>query len=265
MTVDGPRQAVFNTAELLEQILLDLPFKNIFSSQRVSRQFRDCIISSGTIQQKLFLQPSKTPRTMWKLCPTLCDGNQRRRWEIPDNAHWSICDATETLSATEETRSVVPARLNPLLSLLFQYETSVTRHWDVASGERVRLNLDLSIRGNPSRQQTYFSDPPCQSVTVDMDWRLGKQSKVTGYRHYELYDPDGVTLCAAVKALLSEKDTISFDAARSWNIAKETTLDTVLKDLGESRSRKAVLTGRRSYFQLKGIVVPTEEEWTSVR
>lgn len=53
---NSTREAVFNTAELLEQIFLHLPAKTIYGSQRVCRQFRDIVQMSVELQQKLFLR-----------------------------------------------------------------------------------------------------------------------------------------------------------------------------------------------------------------
>ncbi|TKA72678.1 hypothetical protein B0A55_06286 [Friedmanniomyces simplex] len=58
MTTDGPRQAVFNTAELLENILLHMPAKSVIGAQRVCRQFRDVVATSVQLQRKLFLRPA---------------------------------------------------------------------------------------------------------------------------------------------------------------------------------------------------------------
>ncbi|TKA58976.1 hypothetical protein B0A55_10563 [Friedmanniomyces simplex] len=58
MTTDRPCQAVFNTAELLENILLHMPAKSVFGAQRVCRQFRDVVATSVQLQRKLFLRPA---------------------------------------------------------------------------------------------------------------------------------------------------------------------------------------------------------------
>lgn len=66
MTTDAARKAVLNTTELLEQIILCLPWKKIFVIQRTCQQFRDTIRSSTPIQQRMFLKPSVEPQ-VWKL------------------------------------------------------------------------------------------------------------------------------------------------------------------------------------------------------
>ena len=56
MTTDAARRAVFDTAELLEQIVLELPLATIFTSQRVCHQFQDIVTTSSKIQEKLFFR-----------------------------------------------------------------------------------------------------------------------------------------------------------------------------------------------------------------
>ena len=56
MDVNGASQAVFNTTELLEEILERLPVKRVFAIQRVNRQFNAVVKGSLPIHQKLFLR-----------------------------------------------------------------------------------------------------------------------------------------------------------------------------------------------------------------
>jgi len=49
---------VFNTAELLEAVLLNLPMKDLLLSQRVRRSWQALIITSLHLQRALFLLPA---------------------------------------------------------------------------------------------------------------------------------------------------------------------------------------------------------------
>lgn len=51
-------EKVFAIGELLEQILLDVPSKDIFVLQRVNKDTRATVERSSKLQQKLFLAPS---------------------------------------------------------------------------------------------------------------------------------------------------------------------------------------------------------------
>lgn len=50
-------QAVFNTAELLEQILMPLSMCQVISKNRVARNWKSIIEDSPSLQKKLFLHP----------------------------------------------------------------------------------------------------------------------------------------------------------------------------------------------------------------
>ena len=49
--------AVFSIVELLDMILLELPIQDLLLAQRVNREFRDTIITSPRIQERLLMRP----------------------------------------------------------------------------------------------------------------------------------------------------------------------------------------------------------------
>lgn len=62
MTTDAARKAVFNTPELLENIISFLPSRDILTKvQRLSRQWKTAVESSPTIKNKLWMTSCKTP------------------------------------------------------------------------------------------------------------------------------------------------------------------------------------------------------------
>lgn len=56
---------VFDTVELLEMILLNLPLFDLFLLQRTSTTFRDTIRSSIKLKRHMFLLPKTTETTEW--------------------------------------------------------------------------------------------------------------------------------------------------------------------------------------------------------
>jgi len=68
----SPRDRVFDTPELLEAILVQLPQQDLLLAQRISRSFETAIKSSPKIQQALFFraEPIKDPRK-WFINPIL--------------------------------------------------------------------------------------------------------------------------------------------------------------------------------------------------
>ena len=68
MKIDAPRQAVLATAELIENILEFVNCTTLLVSQRVSRQFRDIVATSTTLQHKLlFRNPDHGDNVRWAL------------------------------------------------------------------------------------------------------------------------------------------------------------------------------------------------------
>jgi hypothetical protein len=53
-------QAVFQTSELVENILVHLPARNIFGIQRISKSFNNAVKNSLPIKEKLFLRTRST-------------------------------------------------------------------------------------------------------------------------------------------------------------------------------------------------------------
>lgn len=67
MTTDAARQAVLQTDELLDAILVNLSMQQLFVIQRVSKRFKAVIAATPAIQEKMFLRPSKGPAETWTI------------------------------------------------------------------------------------------------------------------------------------------------------------------------------------------------------
>lgn len=66
-TTPAAYEAVLLTTELLENILLHVPPKDLLLVQRVSRKWRDLIGKSVPLQEKLFFKPAKiAPNNYWQ-------------------------------------------------------------------------------------------------------------------------------------------------------------------------------------------------------
>lgn len=55
--VVGPREAVFQTAELLEHILMLAAGETLFAVQHISCHFRDLVATSPQLQDRLLMRP----------------------------------------------------------------------------------------------------------------------------------------------------------------------------------------------------------------
>ncbi|KAK3096425.1 hypothetical protein LTR53_019208, partial [Teratosphaeriaceae sp. CCFEE 6253] len=66
VTIDDPRQAVLETTELLEHILIHLPVATLFTVQQVCRQSQNLIATSPQLRMRLFLRaPDPTAMQLW--------------------------------------------------------------------------------------------------------------------------------------------------------------------------------------------------------
>jgi hypothetical protein len=63
VATEAARQAVFQTNELVQNILVHLPAMTIFEMQRVSKSFQSAIDNSALIQKNLFRRKREDPET----------------------------------------------------------------------------------------------------------------------------------------------------------------------------------------------------------
>jgi hypothetical protein len=64
-------KSVLATPELLENIIIHLPAKNMFGITRISTEFRNCVANSPVIQEMLFFRPSGPPKETWQVIDDL--------------------------------------------------------------------------------------------------------------------------------------------------------------------------------------------------
>lgn len=271
MTIDGPRQAVFKTAELLENIVMNLPVKKIFGIQRVSRQFRDIMATSSAIRQKCFLQPSGEQRQTW-----VANSNQSIRtgpiwgWYPPHDAHF-VKDSDETKITT--LMKVTPARINPLLQLLSNQLslTAATRLWGKPE-ELVTFTPSITWNLNnksASWRDMQLTDPPTTSVSANVTLGTGKSRapRTSKFWNVDERHGRGLTLGDVIDA--GSKRQNASDAYVVLNGRAETLRKASLDDAVEALSgagRKSVrIEAGVSAIGLKHMVIPSEEEWESMK
>jgi hypothetical protein len=61
------RRKTFETLELLQSILVHLPVKQLYSVQRVSKEFQRAVLGCPLIRDKMFLNRSTDARETWKI------------------------------------------------------------------------------------------------------------------------------------------------------------------------------------------------------
>jgi hypothetical protein len=140
MTLDSSRRAVFDTNELLENILSYLPFKELFVLQSVSQQWRGVIASSPGLQERMFLRPhSTTSKDTWILenfvyhAPLENIGGYRNYVELAGVPRFRLNDGRKT----SRCAPLIPLTLNPVFRLVDYFRVNdngwvLNRHYELA-------------------------------------------------------------------------------------------------------------------------------------
>ncbi|KAF2167176.1 hypothetical protein M409DRAFT_22605 [Zasmidium cellare ATCC 36951] len=153
MTTEAARKAVFNTAELLENILVHLPPRQLFTVQRVSHQLKAAIKESTQIQKKMFLRLGGEPEEEWLVRES--------------HAGWRFIptDSKHATDGSQSRRTV--AKANQAIFSDYKME------FNLQGGECLKFNtatrksmLSLIKVGHHSGAPTYLCDPPCLSAKL---------------------------------------------------------------------------------------------------
>ena len=151
-------QDVLGTTELLEHIISFLPMRKIFTVQQVSKQWRDIIATSPSIEEKMYLRLKTTPKET-------CD---------PRLMGWPYRALQRLGRPVPSTFTLVS--LNPELRhdeacTMRCFGLTCARH-----GTRVMVRWGPSpIKQCHSLFDTYISDPPCMRAEVCLTVRFKKE------------------------------------------------------------------------------------------
>ncbi|KAK4493805.1 hypothetical protein PRZ48_014990 [Zasmidium cellare] len=165
------RDAVLNTAELLENVLLHLPARQIFTVKRVSRRFKAAVEKSTDIQVKLLLRLQE-PEEKWRVIG--------RR----------------------------PAAQKPIF---FQKPTKSASEMANGGGahlefhEGMKKSINAFLKGEPQPwEDMYITDPPCTSVRLSIDGiKIGPKHSYTLSTY--VGHPNGITLGALLRDSFEQK------------------------------------------------------------
>lgn len=192
--------------EILEHILLQLPFLDLYKSQRVSIQWHQLIKRSGNIQQRMFLQPAKAPLLPLTGLPAYSD---QPCWVASDNENRSPCLTvfqTSTLTINPITYLVPtchekgpqawitnawPGSRKPIVEMEIRDKRPGFTH--LSQGE---IGFDFKAFTSPRRDQSgatwrraLLTQPPITAVEFfSQDVREG------GEHHYRMSNLEGITL-----------------------------------------------------------------------
>lgn len=206
MAIAAVRQAVLNTAELVENIILQLPPLHIPVVQRVCKQWKATTEKSKAIREKLFLHSDNMPPKEWE----------------PVSLVWGKVSVAKMPSETpfitlsdRASGKQISARLNPLLKI---YKDSVSRRQNSYSGVKISFafrEIRAFVREvfrNPrlgSWRSMRVTDPPCTEALVIVRWMGIGPPHVRFGVHHHVVDPNGITLGSLIDATIDQPGNVN--------------------------------------------------------
>ena len=164
---------VFNTVELLESILLELPCKDIVLAQRVSKIWQGTVTGSLELQKALYFVPSQLPAI--RLLP---DGAPPATTLKRFRRKWEISLPPDELTARDISGSIAKGQvtLNPLFTSLF------SKTGDEYRFVYNRTNAVADI-GDSSWKNMYLTQPPCIEIMLHSQRSLPPHCQCEPIRH----------------------------------------------------------------------------------
>ncbi|KAK5740707.1 hypothetical protein LTR17_004512 [Elasticomyces elasticus] len=276
MTTDGPRQAVFATAELIENILMHAPVRSIFAIQRVARQFRDIVVTSVDLQQRMFLRPpNPILAETWVLVEKHEDGSDD---EVEDDGeeYWVVrvpdsigLSAFTAFNRVDSLFMCLPASaLNPCLKKgdypLPSQPTLIERV--ESQGETLVMNIsERALREPGSWRNMYLADQLCKRDLVSGSWKIKSKGQplIHGdiWADVETQGPHGFTLGTLMDAAFQQALPDEIYTEGQQIVSCSEPVDTLLGRLEVKYGTKAVLANVTIYTT--EIVLPNEQELAS--
>lgn len=186
---DAARQAVFNTVELLENILLHLPPIKIFAVLRVCRYWQELIANSKLLRESVWTWSDNA-----QLVSFLTEGKPWGKMSVAKK--WSATPFI-TLSSKPLTMRT-SARLNPLLRITAP-ANSRDHYYDgratIAFRELDRFTATIFEQpGVGTWRNLYLTDPPCTRVWYIVSWIGSGALEKKFLSKCNVANPYGVTL-----------------------------------------------------------------------
>ena len=280
--VQAARQAVFNTVELLENILVYLPFRSIIASQSVCKQFQEIVVKSKAIHRKLFLIVDEKPQN-WRRVQVRPepDGYEFRKLEpdapTPSFGRFPISQMY-FMRAFKAPKNLTPVRLNPLLKQDrfrqngdgFLPDHSGNSAYRTLMEPKETCNLVHNMHRQSDNEalwrKMYLCDPPCTSAETRFTFEVQREPRRSATVKFEISDSNGITFGSlfdqAMRAKILDKD--GKKCAGDHGIAEH-----YVKELERLHERPAYIKCSDSFtygtfITLNGVVIPTEDEWRAV-
>ncbi|EME44363.1 hypothetical protein DOTSEDRAFT_53489 [Dothistroma septosporum NZE10] len=289
MKVDAARRAVFETVELLENIFVQLPSREVILCVRVCRQFQQVINSSHKIQRKLFRNVDDTSEE-WVVCPTF-DPHTSSLWPNVVGYHFESDAASSGDQRDSETCYQV-SQLNTAIFTRPSGENDAFQVW-LHGGAKVYVRSELThilldmIKGKPmSCSDMHITSPPCRSACIRLRLRLSGKEVCRINKH--ILAASGITIGELATQLSTSRGGGDFGNHNAREVYHHSEIPKrltnrapggVSKDASGPMLRDYVAecerkTGRSvevhsgpiaPWLYLPGVVLPTDKEMAEVR
>ncbi|KAF2167177.1 hypothetical protein M409DRAFT_22606 [Zasmidium cellare ATCC 36951] len=195
----GARNAVLNTAELLENVLFNLPARQLFTVKRVSRRFKAAVEKSIDIQSKMFLRMQEPDES----------------WGVLGDPPLSVVlipqRPGQIFGCANSTMKVVKAN-GAFFKDPRQSADEMARHYgprlDLHAGMKWSIDAFLKGKSQPW-EDVHITDPPSTTVQLDMcqiDLGLRHRFNVCA----KVDNPSGVTLGGLLRESFAQKRPLFF-------------------------------------------------------
>jgi hypothetical protein len=171
---DLPASAkVWNTTELLEQIISHLPAAAIVLVSGTNRMSYNCVKGSSLAQSKLFLRPSDREQEVWWYCE-----RRKRLGTGPHRAKSRWCFEPYPAKNVLSKRSLA-VNLCPLLQLVDVKETTaITRMRRQGWQEDETTRLVGAPAESTKYSNMFLTDPPTALVVAELTYKHTLQSSL---------------------------------------------------------------------------------------
>lgn len=262
------RNAVLNTAELLEKILLQLPAVDIVTSQRVSKQWRNSI--KGSILMRYHLHSIVRPDEgeVWRADgreTTLRLSSKTYNFDIVfgvkrgPNYRNSLPNDDTFLS----NESIVPASLNPFFtskpavcSGLLSYHPNTT----ITPTAAMKGAMQRILNGSkiPFIENMHFTSGPAPKIWMEMSWKLGEKEGTHQVR--TPFKETGYTIGDVIEVALNHKTIRVWDSIRGVSYKEHSSFaqKTMLQANGQRQSGALEIIS--IVFRLAKTLLPSEKE-----
>lgn len=272
-------EAVFNTVELLENILAQLDFGSVITSQHVSSLFRNTTSNSKKLKQKLFLYPQE-PHEQWAIVGhTITDLHFIRLTpttvlpiRVPPLTHdgWKFQRPPSKLH---------PVHLNPLLKLedlwwktrLLEPEDRdiVSRLATFYPEYEYELQHDLhGYSSGASWRNMHLCNPPCTEVHATVTFEVSRVPLRSASVCVHVKEASGITfgllVDRAMVAPLMSKDGKKCGGRHGPAGAYVRELEELHGRAAFVKAKTAVSVSEGTTIRMQGVVAPSEKEWTDV-